>query len=66
MRRWGHLIRGRQGRQRPIRSTLTVLLIIPVVSLIALWVYAASTTVGGVIAKRGSPRKTRPLGKPGP
>ena len=64
MRRWGHLIRDRQGRQRPIRSTLTVLLVIPLVSLVALWAYAASSTVGGVIAKRHSDTANRIIGAP--
>ena len=64
LRRWGRGIRGRQGRQRPIRSTLTVLLIIPVVSLIALWAYAASTTVGGAIAKRNADTVNKDIGAP--
>ncbi len=61
---WGRGNRGHQGRQRPIRSTLTVLLIIPVVSLIALWAYAASTTVGGAIAKRNSDTVNKVIGAP--
>ena len=61
---WGRGNRGHQGRQRPIRSTLTVLLIIPVVSLIALWAYAASTTVGGAIAKRNSNTVNKVIGAP--
>jgi hypothetical protein len=60
-RRWSHGIR---GRQRPIRSTLTVLLIIPVVSLIALWAYAASTTVGGAIAKQNADTVNKDIGAP--
>ncbi len=64
MRRWGRVVRGRRVRQRPIRSTLTVLLIIPVVSLIALWAYAASTTVGGAIAKRNSDTVNKVIGAP--
>ena len=63
-RRWSHGIRGRQGRQRPIRSTLTVLLIIPVASLIALRAYAASTTVGGAIAKQNSDTVNKDIGAP--
>jgi signal transduction histidine kinase len=47
-----------------VRSTLTVLLIIPVVSLIALWAYAASTTVGGAIAKRNSDTVNKVIGAP--
>src|SRR6266700_592474 len=64
MRRLGRGVRDRQGRQRPIRSTLTVLLVIPVVSLIALWAYAASTTVGGALAKRNSDTVNKDIGGP--
>jgi signal transduction histidine kinase len=39
-------------RQRPIRVTLTVLLTIPIIALIALWAYAAITTIGPYIAQR--------------
>ncbi len=31
-----------------------ILLVIPLVSLVALWAYAASSTVGGALAKRNS------------
>ncbi len=41
-------------RQRSIRFTITILLIIPLLSLIALWAYAATSTVGGAIAKRNA------------
>ena len=37
---------GRAARQRSIRSTITILLVIPLLSLIALWAYAAVSTVG--------------------
>jgi signal transduction histidine kinase len=40
------------GRQRPIRSTLTVLLAIPVLAMVALWAYAAVTTIGPYLASR--------------
>ncbi len=56
--------RTRRVRQRPIRSALTVLLIIPLVSLIALWAYAASSTVGGAIAKRNSDTVNKDIGAP--
>jgi signal transduction histidine kinase len=59
--RHGH---NRRGRQRPIRSTLTVLLVIPLVSLIALWAYAASSTVGGAIGKQDSDAANRIIGAP--
>src|ERR1700722_8285698 len=42
----------RSGRLRSIRSTITVLLIIPMLSLVGLWLYAASGTVGGATAER--------------
>ncbi|HEX6519408.1 MAG TPA: nitrate- and nitrite sensing domain-containing protein [Streptosporangiaceae bacterium] len=54
----------RRGRQRPIRATLTVLLVIPLVSLIALWAYAASSTVGGALAKRNSDTVNKDIGAP--
>jgi signal transduction histidine kinase len=53
-----------RDRQRPIRSTLTVLLVIPLVSLIALWAYAASSTVGGAIGKRNSDTANKIIGAP--
>jgi signal transduction histidine kinase len=52
----------RRGRQRSIRSTLSVLLIIPLVSLIALWAYAAANTVGGAIAKRDADTINKDMG----
>ena len=42
----------RTARQRSIRSTITILLVIPLLSLIALWAYAAVSTVGGAIANK--------------
>ena len=59
-----HEAERRRGRQRPIRSTLTVLLVIPLVSLIALWAYAASSTVGGAIGKRNSDTANKLIGAP--
>jgi hypothetical protein len=43
---------GRAARQRPIRTTITILLVIPLRSLVALWAYAATSTVGGALARR--------------
>jgi signal transduction histidine kinase len=54
----------RTARQRSIRSTITVLLIIPLLSLIALWAYAASSTVGGALAKQTSDTINREFGAP--
>ena len=39
----------RQGRPRSIRFTLTALMVVPLLSLTALWAYAASSTVGGAL-----------------
>lgn len=59
-----HKVQSSRGRQRPIRSTLTILLVIPLVSLIALWAYAASSTVGGAIGKRNSDTANKAIGAP--
>jgi signal transduction histidine kinase len=56
--------RDRTARQRSIRSTITVLLVIPLLSLIALWAYAASSTVGGALAKRTSDAINQEIGAP--
>lgn len=58
----GHTARPRGRRQRPIRFTITILLVIPLISLIALWVYAASSTVGGAVAKRNSGTENADVG----
>ncbi|HEY2523008.1 MAG TPA: nitrate- and nitrite sensing domain-containing protein [Streptosporangiaceae bacterium] len=50
------------GRQRPIRSTLTVLLAIPVIAMIALWGYAAATTIGPYLASRNGQTDYRQIG----
>jgi len=42
----------RQARPRSIRFTLTSLMVIPLISLIALWTYAATSTIGGAFAQR--------------
>jgi len=64
----GHRRKDRHGdrtaRQRSIRSTIMVLLVIPLLSLIALWAYAASSTVGGALAKRTSDMINREIGAP--
>jgi signal transduction histidine kinase len=52
------------ARQRPIRATLTLLLVIPVVALVALWAYAAFTTIGPYIAQRNGNTETRLLAGP--
>ena len=55
--------RGR-GRQRSIRSTLSLLLILPLVSLIGLWAYAAATTVGAALGTRTEDSINRQVGAP--
>jgi hypothetical protein len=55
---------GRPVRQRPIRSTITILLVIPLLSLIALWAYAATSTVGGALARRTSDQLNTDIGGP--
>ncbi len=57
---------GRAGpaRQRSIRSTITILLVIPLLSLIALWAYAAVSTVGGAIANKNDNTLNQELGTP--
>jgi signal transduction histidine kinase len=54
----------RPGRQRSIRSTITILLVLPLISLIALWAYAAASTVGGAIAKRNADALNKDVGGP--
>src|SRR5580704_10767541 len=54
----------RAARQRSIRSTITILLVIPLLSLIALWAYAAVSTVGGAIANRNDNTLNNELGAP--
>lgn len=52
------------ARQRSIRSTITILLIIPLLSLIALWAYAATSTVGGALAERNADTLNTDIGGP--
>jgi signal transduction histidine kinase len=55
----------RRTRPRPIRYTLTSLMVIPLISLIALWAYAATSTVGGALAQRAYNTENRDTGGPG-
>ena len=55
---------GRAARQRSIRSTITILLVIPLLSLIALWAYAAVSTVGGAIANKNDNTLNQLTGAP--
>ena len=55
---------GRTTRQRSIRSTITILLVIPLLSLIALWAYAAVSTVGGAIANKNDNTLNQLTGAP--
>jgi signal transduction histidine kinase len=54
----------RTARQRSIRSTITILLVIPLLSLIALWAYAAVSTVGGAIANKNDETLNQITGAP--
>src|SRR5580693_8970369 len=54
----------RAARQRSIRSTITILLVIPLLSLIALWAYAAVSTVGGAIANKNDNTLNQEVGAP--
>ena len=55
---------GRTGRLRSIRGTITVLLIVPLLSLVALWLYAASGTVGSATAERDAQATNNDVGAP--
>jgi hypothetical protein len=55
---------GRATRQRSIRSTITILLVTPLLSLIALWAYAAVSTVGGAIANQNDNTTNHEIGAP--
>jgi signal transduction histidine kinase len=54
----------RQSRPRSIRFTLTILMVIPLLSLTALWAYAATSTVGGALAQRAFDKSNRTIGGP--
>src|SRR5580692_12369736 len=62
--RRGFAAPGRAARQRSIRSTITILLVIPLLSLIALWAYAAVSTVGGAIANKNDNTLNQLTGAP--
>jgi signal transduction histidine kinase len=62
--RRGFAAPGRAARQRSIRSTITILLVIPLLSLIALWAYAAVSTVGGAIANKNDNTLNQEVGAP--
>jgi signal transduction histidine kinase len=49
-------------RQRSIQRTLAVLLVIPLISLIGLWAFAANSTIGTVLAKYHSDTVSRDMG----
>jgi signal transduction histidine kinase len=54
----------RQAQPRSIRFTLTSLMIIPLISLIALWAYAATSTIGGAFAQRAYDKENNATGGP--
>jgi signal transduction histidine kinase len=54
----------RRPRPRSIRFRLTSLMVIPLISLIALWAYAATTTVGGAFAQRAYDKENNATGGP--
>ena len=49
-------------RQRSIQKTLAMLLVIPLVSLIGLWAFAADNTIGTVLAKYKSDAVSQDMG----
>lgn len=51
-------------RQRPIRSTFTMLLVVPLLSLTALWGYSFATTIGGFLASRADTQVSDDIGEP--
>src|SRR3984957_13077081 len=55
----------RRARPRSIRSTLISLMVIPLISLVALWAYAATSTIGGAFAQRAYDTENRDTGGPG-
>ncbi len=52
------------GRQQAIRSTITILLIIPLLSLVALWGYSASEALGPALSERATTTVNGDLGGP--
>ena len=54
----------RRARPRSIRSTLISLMVIPLISLMALWAYAATSTIGGAFAQRAYDTENSATGGP--
>src|ERR1700677_4836671 len=52
------------SRQRSIRSTIAILLIIPLFSLVALYVYSAYSTAGNALARRSENTLNQDVGGP--
>ena len=55
----------RAARTRSIRLLLALLLIVPLVSLLALWVFAASVTLSSAIQERNFNTQDNTIGAPG-
>ncbi|TDC54899.1 HAMP domain-containing protein [Actinomadura sp. KC345] len=55
----------RRGRRRPIRLRITALLLVPLVSLIALWAFAANITLGDAYDKYDFSTTYEKMGVPG-
>ena len=56
---------GRRRRRRPIRLRITALLLVPLVSLIALWAFAANITLGDAYDKYDFSTTYEKMGVPG-
>jgi signal transduction histidine kinase len=54
----------RRARPRSIRTTLISLMVIPLISLIALWAYAATSSIGGAFAQRAYDTENSATGGP--
>jgi signal transduction histidine kinase len=54
----------RRARPRSIRSTLISLMVVPLISLMALWAYAATSTIGGAFAQRAYDKENSATGGP--
>jgi signal transduction histidine kinase len=54
----------RRARPRSIRSTLIGLMVVPLISLMALWAYAATSTIGGAFAQRAYDAENSATGGP--
>jgi len=53
---------GSQRRKRPIQATLAALIVIPLVSLITLWAFAAESAVTSAIAHYGTDTVDKDVG----